>query len=364
MTPELPDLLHRYQAILESGHLKIPFMELGEYQNLPAIEPPQLGQLPSRFQATLLGVAIGDAFSNSLERQEPGTGQPIKTYQELFPGGPIGLYSDDTQLTVCLAESLITNKALVPEDLQRRFAAGPLLSVGQTLQAFVARTEEGLRWFETGLNSAGNGVAMRSSPLGLWYRHHYPTLKLASGLQAMITHNNSMAIASAIVAAYGVALLLRRTPKEFQSLDTRIAFCRTLGSAIRGMEADQPYRTRDTHEPDTLFNRLYYLLPELLEAERIPQHVAQILGTSSYSLESLPFALYCFLYYAQDFHETLRHAAHCSEDRDTVAGMACGFSGALNGLEGIPEQYLHDLQDRYQVPTLGLRLLGTTQILP
>lgn len=362
MTPELPGLLHRYQAILDSGHLKVPFMELGDEPRLPAMELPQLGQLPSRFQATLLGVAIGDAFSNSLERQDPGSGHPIQTYQELFPGGPSGMFSDDTQFTVCLAESLIANKALVPEDLQKRFAEGPLLSVGQTLQSFVARTEEGMRWFETGLNSAGNGVAMRSAPLGLWYRHHYPTLKLAAGLQAMITHNNSMAIASAIVSAYAVALLLRTTPKEFSALDTRISFCRSLGSAIRGMEDDQVYRTRDTHEPDTLFNRLYYLLPELLEAKRIPQHVAQIFGTSAYTLESLPFALYCFLYYFQDFHETLMHAAHCSEDRDTVSGMACGFSGALNGIEGIPEQYLHDLQDRYQLPTLGLRLLGTTEI--
>lgn len=361
-TPELPDLLHRYHAICESGHLKVPFMDAGESPVFSPFEPPQLGQLPSRFQATLLGVAIGDAFSISLERQAPGTGQPIQTYQELFPGGPSGVFSDDTQFTVCLAESLIANKALVPEDLQRRFADGPMLSEGKTIQTFVARTQEGLRWFETGTDSAGNGVAMRSAPLGLWYRHHFPSLKLAAGLQAMITHNNSMAIASAIVAAYGVALLLRTTPQEFQDLDTRIAFCRQLGSTIRGLESDQIYRTSDTHEPDTLFNRLYYRVPELLIENRIPQHVAQVFGTSAYTLESMPFALYCFLYYAQDFHQTLLHAAHCSEDRDTVAAMACSFSGALNGIEGIPDNYLQDLQDRYQLPTLGLRLLGTTEI--
>jgi ADP-ribosylglycohydrolase len=85
--------------------------------------------------------------------------------------------------------------------------------------------------------SAGNGVAMRSAPIGLFYREDFKALTLGSILQAVITHDDPIAVASGLLTAHAVALLSTMQPSDLVPLVARQDFCRRLANVIYGLEA-------------------------------------------------------------------------------------------------------------------------------
>jgi len=187
-----------------------------------------------------------------------------------------------------------------------------------------------LPWHKAGVPSSGNGAAMRAAPVGIWFRNDYRMLKLAAGMQAMVSHNDPMAIASSIVTAYAVARLLRMNPGDLTDVEGRIRFCGDLGASIGAMETG---RTRNGDAPSSLARRIGVDIPRFLRAGATPREVQKVFWSGAYVLESLPFALYCFLHSPDDFDRVLFDSVNESRDSDTVAAMACTFSGALNGLE-------------------------------
>ena len=54
------------------------------------------------------------------------------------------------------------------------------------------------------------------------------------------------------------------------------------------------------------------------------------------SIEELPVALAALVFGAGDFYRTIRAAVFYGRDCDSIAGMACGLSGALHGVAGLP----------------------------
>jgi len=81
---------------------------------------------------SLLGLAVGDALGATLEFSERDAHSPVT---DIIGGGPFrlkpGEWTDDTSMALCLADSLIANKALDEHDLLERF----------------------VRWWEKGENS-------------------------------------------------------------------------------------------------------------------------------------------------------------------------------------------------------------------
>jgi ADP-ribosyl-[dinitrogen reductase] hydrolase len=255
-------------------------------------------------------------------------------------------------------ESLIANGGVEPRDLMRQFSAKKIRGIGKATQAFL-RNVKVLRkpWFESGVASAGNGVAMRSAPVGLFYRENSKALKLGSILQAVITHNDPMAVASGILTAHAIALLLVMKPSDLVPLVARQDFCLRLANVIHGLEATGAYITSNTQEPATLEERFRHDLPQWLEQNLDPIEVNNRYWSGAYVLESLPQAFYCFLRSPEDFRETLLQAVNCSRDADTIAAIACNLSGTLNGLRAIPQPYLDDLEFRQDLDLLAHSLL-------
>jgi ADP-ribosyl-[dinitrogen reductase] hydrolase len=75
-----------------------------------------------RYVGCLLGLAVGDALSARSQYRSPGT---FMTIAELPGGGvfelPVGHWSDDTALSLCVAEGLLTCKGWVAADQVQRF---------------------------------------------------------------------------------------------------------------------------------------------------------------------------------------------------------------------------------------------------
>src|SRR6478672_8351522 len=105
-------------------------------------------KLEDRYRGCLLGLAAGDALGSTLEFNYPGCFEPIS---DMIGGGPFGLnpgeWTDDTSMSLCLADSLIACRALDERDLIERF----------------------VRWWREGHNSYNGrcfdiGVTTRQAP--------------------------------------------------------------------------------------------------------------------------------------------------------------------------------------------------------
>lgn len=349
------DRLTQFYAEFQSRNPSaIDYANTGKAGHLPRLRIPR-DKLEERVAGCLLGGAVGDALGRAREGRNPG-GEWITEYQPWhgWTSGPKGTITDDTQFTMWLAQSLVQTGHLDPEDLVKRFTSEEIRGIGQTTLAFVTNVKIAKKqWFESGVPGAGNGVAMRSSPVGLFFPEDADALKLASILQAVVTHNDPMAVASGIITAHAVAGLLHVDARELESLEKRQNFCIYLADLIRGMETSGNYRTRNTKQPATLEQRFRDDLPRWLAENPEPQAINDCHWSGAYVLESLPHAFYCFLRTPRDFRETLLQAVNTSRDSDTVAAIACNLSGALNGVTAIPQAYLDELEFRDELTRLA-----------
>ena len=142
------------------------------------------GALPQadRFRGCLLGLAGGDALGTTLEFQPPGTFEPI---EDMVGGGPFrlepGQWTDDTDMALCLAESLIENGGFDAADQMRRYvrwwreghlsSTGTCFDIGNTIRSALMKFEATGEPFSGGTHphSAGNGSIMRLAPVPLFF---------------------------------------------------------------------------------------------------------------------------------------------------------------------------------------------------
>ena len=129
--------------------------------------------LHDRYRGALVGCGIGDAMGSPVEGWSAERIRLIFGRLDGYMARPDGTLTprltDDTQLTLCLAASIVETGGVDPEDLARRFDAWLYIGrgVGSSTREAITRYRQGLPWDEAGVPSAGNGAAMRSAPLGL-----------------------------------------------------------------------------------------------------------------------------------------------------------------------------------------------------
>jgi poly(ADP-ribose) glycohydrolase ARH3 len=135
--------------------------------------------LKDRFAGCLLGLAIGDALGAKFEAQSPDAIRArFSSVERLiaYPQDEIW-YTDDTQMAIGVAETLVLNGEVIEEHLCRAFVANyvPSRGYGRGARAVLEAMEAGRdhrqvadRYFAGG--SFGNGAAMRVAPVGLLFR--------------------------------------------------------------------------------------------------------------------------------------------------------------------------------------------------
>ena len=319
--------------------------------------------LRDRFQGCLLGVAIGDALGRAGEGYSPEAtvrhyGGPLRSYQPWsgWTSGPIGTITDDTQMTLCIAESIIATGGLEPADIGRRFVKWLDYGrgKGRTCVEACLRLQAGISWHESGVDSAGNGAAMRTAPIGLLRAHDLPRLRFDAGLTCLITHAHPTAIASAIAQSAGIAYCLTQEAAGFDPA----RFIEFIVACIENIEEiDIPERG-----PGGTRTTLAKRLAELpgLRRGHDTRAVYDYLRNGAFVLESLPTAMYAFLRNYGDFGATLFAAVDAGYDCDTSGSMACALAGALLGRTQIPDRWLEELEFRDELIRLadGLQTLS------
>jgi ADP-ribosylglycohydrolase len=259
-------------------------------------------------------------------------------------------WSDDTQLTAAIGESLVAmGGRFDPDDFVQRLIrwlpAGR--GVGAATRKSIRLLERGRRWDEAGpeVDSSGNGAAMRTAPVGLVHAlDATPEGLLADAIRfALPTHGGQIGVAGAVAMAAGVGYLVREAAAGAGQIDPAV-FIDFIVGAIAEIETAPTATRRPPESPVYLRDRLA-AIPSWLD--RDPADVFDEIWTGAFALESVPAAVYAFLRSPADPRTVLLTGVNASHDTDTIAAMAGNLAGAWLGADALASA-LPDWWDRIE----------------
>ena len=290
--------------------------------------------LQDKFRGAILGCFLGDAFGSGFEGMDPDR---AVFHLSILLNKFTRSYTDDTDMTLALAASIIQCGQVDPEDIAKQFSLYCDLTRGYaigTIQA-VRGLRAGLKWhqvarivFENG--SFGNGAAMRASPVGLFYHHDLDGLREASITQANVTHVHPLGQWGAVMQACSVGLAVNQNPKEPFKKEQMIVNLREVlwGGPIEYIKA---------------LNKIGEMLTQGKKLQA--REVARSLGNGVEAHLSVPSACYIAITYSPDFCDAVRAAISIGGDTDTIAGMVGAIVGAHVGEKGLPIEWIEQLED-------------------
>jgi len=302
----------------------------------------QKGKPKSKFLGCLAGTAIGDALGARREGRGMSRSEDIASLAEKLEQL---IYTDDTHMTIGIAESLIENKGFNGEHMAQTFIknyeAEPWRGYGPGPPRIFGMIKRGEAWYSAANRlyrggSFGNGSAMRVAPVGLLYSRNLEKLREIAYQSSSITHSHELGKEGAALQACAVALAFN-TPTD-KDID-REAFLSKLQNFIQ----DQLYKGK--------IAQIRWLLGEQDKAK-----VVAVLGNGIEAPRSVPTAIYCFLRQPQSYKDTVIYAISLGGDTDTIAAMAGAISGAYLGIEAIPSEWRAKLENRAYIETLAENL--------
>lgn len=322
-----------------------------EHGHIFAVAPEPLGTDFDfgRIEGMMLGLAIGDALGNTTEswfpRERRARFGEIRDYlPNRETGEKKGLPSDDTQLAFWTLEQMQEDRGFVPERVASRFCRGRIFGIGGTVREFIRNYKNGLRWYQCGPQSAGNGALMRIAPMLIPHlRPTTPDLWIDTALSAMITHNDSGSIA----ACLSFINILWHVLRMEQPPDPEW-WPRTYMEVARDLE-QSTYRPRGGAYPN-FCGHIWQFVEETVEAgyDRglSVLEAGEIWYSGAFLLETVPSVLFILMRHAHDPEEAIIRAVNDTKDNDTIAAIVGAAVGALHGRQKIPEPWLKNLAGR------------------
>ena len=306
---------------------------------ISASAPANLDDLRDRFRATFLGCAIGDALGFPYEGAPPEQLARVPELAEDFRPRPHGKYArgqytDDTQMTLALAASIAEEGRVEGRAVANRFAAlwreGIILDAGETTTQAMERFIRGQPWMSSGaeVGFAGNGPAMRASPIGLWHCTDLSKIARDAEVQGVITHKDPRALGGAAAMGAAVALALEDgepEPRRFLKAvaEAAGALSPELARVVLGLTRILPWEIRPAV---ALISRLGFA----------PGEASDWPGISPFVVPSVAMVLFAFLREPNDFRAAQRLVLRAGGDVDTTCAMVGALSGAHLGVAGIP----------------------------
>lgn len=290
------------------------------------------------FKGALLGTAVGDALGMPVEgwhcediKMRYGV---LEDMADARAGK--GRYTDDTEMMIALAESLLKKRNIDKSHLAKSF-----LDNFHEWRGYGPGTKRVLHLILDGLDinqaavsvfpggSFGNGAVMRVAPIALAYLRCSDSLKQAAYAQSEVTHFHPVACEGAYLQAYVIRQLIK-IRQESTRLEPREFLAQLSDSVSKDME---------------IFYKVLKEIGRLLRKIPEEREVIEVLGNDVTTLRSWPTALYAFFSHWSSFEQAVIYAVNLGGDSDTIGAMTGALAGAFHGASAIPEQWLNDLED-------------------
>lgn len=280
-----------------------------------------------------MGLAVGDALGSKWEGLTPDL---------IFEMGPADrivehasrdtiYYTDDTQMTIGISQTLIELGALEKHYLAQKFAQNyhPDRGYGQGARRIINAIGFGEDWEQIaatifqGQGSLGNGAAMRVAPVGLFFAPDLNRVLQQAEVSASPTHCHEIGIDSARIMAAATM---------FAAASHRFAFDRErfLKSLLKVAQTEE-FQWQIGHA---------LKLPPLASL--------RCFGNSLQAHRSVMTSIMCFVDAPDSYPQAISRAIGQGDDVDTLAAMAGALSGARLGLKAIPPHLLDCLEDEHQ----------------
>ncbi|HFC12148.1 MAG TPA: ADP-ribosylglycohydrolase family protein [Anaerolineae bacterium] len=293
-----------------------------------------------RFKGCLVGLAVGDAVGTTLEFEPRDTYEPLT---DMVGGGPfhlpVGAWTDDTSLALCLATSLVEQGEFDAADQISRFikwwkagylsSTGACFDIGNTTIASLERFLHSGEPFSGSTNphAAGNGSIMRLAPVPMFYANDVEQAVWFSAESSRTTHASAECVDACRLLGAILHTALNGGSKT-AILTTTTALTAPKIAAIAAGEYKQ--KTRD-----------------------------QIRG-SGYVVESLEAALWCF-HQTDNSRDAILLAANLGDDTDTTAAIVGQVAGAFYGYNAIPKGWREKLVMHAEIVELAMALMPENQ---
>jgi len=289
-----------------------------------------LMDLRSKFRGALIGAAVGDTLGMPVEgwslkkiRSELGE------VKDMLEGKkrPAGKWTDDTAMTIAVAESLIESKGFNAEDMREKFIKhyDPKRGYGRTVKVSLGLMQREVSEEERSRIARHNGAAMRIAPVGLFYYDDPVKLRQVSYESSKITHWHIYAQEGAALQAYAIAYLVKAEAGTLK-------------------QSDFLARLKEFVNEDAYKEQMRKIGDLIGESRNKPKIVKKI-GNNVEAEKAVPVAIYSFITHCECFKDTVLYAVNLGGDADTIASMAGALSGAYLGVNAIPEGWRNKLED-------------------
>jgi poly(ADP-ribose) glycohydrolase ARH3 len=284
----------------------------------------------------LLGTACGDILGAAVEGQPADTIRgrhgEVRDFLDTFRG--FGCYTDDTEMTLALATSLVERGTADAEDTSLKYAEfyESRRGYGATAHRVMGALLNGADYRKTGRiefpnGSFGNGGAMRIAPVGLAYRHASDdVLHQAVEAALLCTHIHPEAIDGAFIQAKAIATLATSDPNGFN----RRQFLETLLG----------------HSTVFVVQRKLEILLEQPDEGVSDDEVIYTVGNGIRTSEAVASSLWAFLRYGDRPEECVIRAVNFGGDTDTIGAMVGAQLGSLYGSEWIPSRWYNRIENK------------------
>lgn len=276
-----------------------------------------------RLRGVAVGAAIGDALGMPLEFQAPTPADAL--VRDMLPARlAAGTFTDDTEMALALAESLLHQKPLDPMDLAGRFVdwyRRRPSDIGLYTSMVLQGVDRGLPWEEAARraqaanpNNAANGSVMRCWPVAIAWWNNRLHLIADSELQSRVTHMNDECISASVFINVWIAELVQGVAPA-EALHNTLAVV-AMPDEERAVIEAAPRRRREA-----LRNT----------------------GWVRHTLESVTWGLLT----TDSFEEALVQVVNLGMDADTAGAVMGAVAGAAYGLSAIPTRWTRVLKGEW-----------------
>jgi len=286
-----------------------------------------------KFVGALVGTGVGDALGSHFEGWSFSS--TIELSLEDILSRYSGIYTDDTEMMIVLAESIVKEKGLKASTFIKELAArfNPGRGYGYGTSTVLKMVRKGADWreaahivFESGFY--GNGGCIRVAPVSLAYYDDEKLLLKAAEYSCIVTHSHPLAVEGCRLQAYAIGLALK-------GLDRRDI----LKALLKLAESE-------------VYSRKLSSIEELLRKGASLGEAVHTLKNWGSAPDSVPLALYLFLN-SEDFESAVIDAVRCGGDTDSIAAMVGAIAGAYYGSNNIPLNLAEKLEDVNKITGLA-----------